>query len=267
MFMGLVLEVASCTSVYKQAPEQIYLTVVQLFMFMGFVLKVASCTSVYKQAPEQVYLTVIKLFMFTGLVLEVASCTSVYKQAPEQTCLTVFQCFYVYELGAFSRILYFRVHTGTKTNLFNGYLVVYVYGLGAFNRILYFSVQTGTKPYLFNRGFSCLCLRGWCFQPHLVLLGTNRHQNKPILQGLSCLWGSLVVYVYGVGLLDASCTSVYHKTAKKIPTILQTPDYGDISVHFCSNRLVASMEFRHLDLINKQYDQIFRISVSTFVIC
>ena len=59
-------------------------------MFMGFVLKVASCTSVYKQAPEQVYLTVVKLFMFTGLVLEVASCTSVYKQAPEKTYLTVF---------------------------------------------------------------------------------------------------------------------------------------------------------------------------------
>ena len=34
--------------------------------------------------------------------------------------------------GAFSRILYFRVQTGTKTNLFNGCLVVYVYGLGAF---------------------------------------------------------------------------------------------------------------------------------------
>ena len=31
MFMGLVLEVASCTSVYKQAPEQIYLTVFQCF--------------------------------------------------------------------------------------------------------------------------------------------------------------------------------------------------------------------------------------------
>ena len=52
MFMGLVLEVASCTSVYKQAPEQVYLTVVQLFMFMSLVLEVASCTSGYKQAPK-----------------------------------------------------------------------------------------------------------------------------------------------------------------------------------------------------------------------
>ena len=31
MFMGLVLEVASCTSVYKQAPEQTYLTVFLCF--------------------------------------------------------------------------------------------------------------------------------------------------------------------------------------------------------------------------------------------
>ena len=36
MFTGLVLEVASCTTVYKQAPEQIYLTVVQLFYVYGF---------------------------------------------------------------------------------------------------------------------------------------------------------------------------------------------------------------------------------------
>ena len=59
MFMDLLLEVASCTSVYKQAPEQIYLTVVKLFMFMGLVLEVASCTSEYKQTPEQVYLRVV----------------------------------------------------------------------------------------------------------------------------------------------------------------------------------------------------------------
>ena len=50
--------------------------------------------------------------------------------------------------------------TNKQTNLFNGCLVVYVYGLGAFSRILYFRVQTGTKSNLFNRGFSCLCLRG-----------------------------------------------------------------------------------------------------------
>ena len=114
-------------------------------------------------------------------------------------------------LGAFRRILYFRVQTGTKPNLFNGGLVIYVYGLGTFSRILFFRVQTGTKPNLSYRGFSCLCLRGlvllaasctsvykqapkqtylrvfsrlclWvrCFSSHLVLPCTNRHQTKPI---------------------------------------------------------------------------------------
>ena len=38
---------------------------------------------------------------------------------------------YVLWGGAFSRILYFRIQTGTRTNLFNGGLVVYVYGFGA----------------------------------------------------------------------------------------------------------------------------------------
>ena len=74
-------------------------------------------------------------------------------------CLVV----YVYGLGAFRRILYFLVQTGTKPNLFNGGLVIYVYGLGAFSRILYFREQRGTKPNLSYRGFSCLCLRGLVF--------------------------------------------------------------------------------------------------------
>ena len=34
-------------------------------------------------------------------------------------------------LGLFHFILYFRIQTGTKTNQFNGDLVVYVYGFGA----------------------------------------------------------------------------------------------------------------------------------------
>ena len=79
-------------------------------------------------------------------------------------------------LGAFRRILYFRVQTGTKPNLFNGGLVIYVYGLGAFSRILFFHVQTGTKPNLSYRGFSCLCLRG------LVLLAascTSMYKQAP----------------------------------------------------------------------------------------
>ena len=55
-------------------------------------------------------------------------------------------------LVLFSRILYFRVQIGTKTNLYNGDLIIYVYWLGAFSRILYFRVQIGTKTNLFYRG-------------------------------------------------------------------------------------------------------------------
>ena len=48
------------------------------------------------------------------MVLLVATCTSVYKQAPIQpflSCLCLLG-------GAFTRILYFDVQTGTKANLF-----------------------------------------------------------------------------------------------------------------------------------------------------
>ena len=82
------------------------------------------------------------------VVLFLASCTSMYKQAPKQT---FFSCSCLWR-GAFSHILYFDVQTGTKTIIF---LVVYV--------------------------------DGWCFYSHLVLRCTNRHQNKPISQGFSCL--------------------------------------------------------------------------------
>ena len=58
-----------------------------------------------------------------GKVLFVASCTSVYKQAPN--LFNGGWVIYVYGLGAFSRILYFRVQIGTKTNLFYRGLVVY----------------------------------------------------------------------------------------------------------------------------------------------
>ena len=37
-------------------------------------------------------------------------------------------------LGAWRRILYVRVQTGTRTTLFNGGLVVYVFNFGTFSR-------------------------------------------------------------------------------------------------------------------------------------
>ena len=58
-----------------------------------------------------------KLFLVVyvyEVVLLVASCTSVYKQAPKQTYFSGL-CLWG---GAFTRILYFGVQTGTKTNLF-----------------------------------------------------------------------------------------------------------------------------------------------------
>ena len=53
LFLGVVLLVAFCTSVYKQAPKTSLSLVVYVY---GVVLLLASCTSVYKQAPKQTYL-------------------------------------------------------------------------------------------------------------------------------------------------------------------------------------------------------------------
>ena len=61
-----------------------------------------------------------------------------------------------------------------------------------------------------------------------------------------CLWLGAFRRILYIG--------VPYSRKKKQPTIPWTPDYCDISVYFCSNRLVASMEFHHLDLINKYYD-------------
>ena len=93
--------------------------------------------------------------------------------------------------GAFNRNLYFRVQTGTTTNLFNrGFSCLCLWG-GAFSRNLYFHVQTGTTSNLFlfvdvyrvvllvayctsiykqapqQSDFSCLCLQGGAFSRKL----------------------------------------------------------------------------------------------------
>ena len=155
------------------------------------------------------------------MVLLGSSCTSVYKQAPIQT---FFSCLCLWS-GAFSHILYFGVQTGTNTNLD---LVVYVYRVVLFlasctSMYKQAPKQTYLKLFMFM---------GWCFYSHLELWCTNRHQNRPILSCL-ILWDGafsrilyfglqtgtkinlvLVVYVYGVVLLLASCTSAY----KQAPT-------------------------------------------------
>ena len=82
-----------------------------------------------------------------AMVLLIATCTSVYKQAPIQpflSCLCLLG-------GAFSRILYFYVQTGTKTNLF---LLVYIYGM-----VLLLASCTSTyKQAPKQTCYSCLCL-------------------------------------------------------------------------------------------------------------
>ena len=139
-----------------------------------------------------------------GTMLLIATCTSVYKQAQKQPFLN---CLCLWG-GAFTYILYFDVQTGTKTNLF---LVVYIY----------------------------VC----CFLSHLVLRCTNRHQNKPISSCL-CLWVGafsrilyfdvqpgtktnlfLVVYVYGMVLFLASCTSIL-QTGSETNLFLVVHVYG-----------------------------------------
>ena len=156
--------------------------------------------------------------------------------------------------GAFTRILYFDVQTGTKTSLF---LVVYVYEVvlllasctsmykqapnqtnffsclclwgGAFSRIFYFDVQTGTKTNLFQFVYvhGMVLLLASCTLVH------KRHQTKPIFSCL-CLWGGaftrilyfdvqtgtksklfLVFYVYEVVLFLAFCTSMYKQAPKQ----------------------------------------------------
>ena len=83
------------------------------------------------------------VFHVYGVVLLLASCTLVYKRAPEQA---YFSCLSLWD-GAFTRILYFDVQTGTQSNHF--FSCLFLWG-GAFSRILYFDEQTGTKTNLFQ---------------------------------------------------------------------------------------------------------------------
>ena len=105
--------------------------------------------------------------------------------------------------------------------------------------------------------FSCLLLCVVLFLSHLVLRCTNRHQNKPIPSCL-CLWGGafshilyfgvqtgtntnldLVVYVYGVVLFLASCTSMYKQAPKqtylKLFMFMEWCFYSHL-VLWCTNR-------------------------------
>ena len=88
----------------------------------GVVLLLVPCTSKYKQTPKT---NLSLVFHVYGVVLLLASYTLVYKRAPEQA---YFNCLSLWD-GAFTRILYFDVQTGTQSNHF---LAVYVYGVVLF---------------------------------------------------------------------------------------------------------------------------------------
>ena len=106
----VVLLVPSCTSVYKQAPIQPFLSCLCLLSgafsrILFFDVQTGTKTSLFSRG--------LVVYVY-GMVPLVATCTSVYKQAPIQqflSCLCLLG-------GAFTRILYFDVQTGTKANLF-----------------------------------------------------------------------------------------------------------------------------------------------------
>ena len=146
----------------------------------------------------------------------VLPCTNWHQNKPMFSCLCLWG-------GAFTRILYFDVQTGTKSNQFFSCLCLWG---GAFSRIFYFDVQTGTKTNIFQFVYvhGMVLLLASCTLVH------KRHQTKPIFSCL-CLWGGaftrilyfdvqtgtksklfLVVYVYEVVLFLAFCTSMYRYT-------------------------------------------------------
>ena len=149
----------------------------------------------------------------------VLPCTNGHQNKP------IFSCSCLWG-GAFSHILYFVVQTGTNTNLD---LVVYVYRVVLFlASCISMYKQAPKQTYL-----KLFMFMGWCFYSHLELWCTNRHQNRPILSCLS-LWDGafsrilyfglqtgtkthlvLVIYVYGLVLLLASCTSMYKQAPKR----------------------------------------------------
>ena len=136
-------------------------------MFMGrcfYLHLVLRCTNRHKNKPifSCLYLCVW-CFYLSHLVLR---CTNRHQNKPISSCL----CLWV---GAFSRILYFDVQPGTKTNLF---LVVYVYGMVLFSHLVFRCTNRHqNKPILVVYVYGVVLLLA-----SFVLRCTNRHQNKPI---------------------------------------------------------------------------------------
>ena len=125
---------------------------------------------------------------YSHLVLR---CTNWHQNKP------IFRCLCLWD-STFNRNLYFDVQTGTKTSLF---LVVYVYEV-----VLFLASCTLMYKQALKKTISiCLCSRDGAFNRNLyfdVQAGTKTNL-------------SLVVYVYRVVLLLASCTLGYKRAPKQ----------------------------------------------------
>ena len=184
----MVLLLASCTSIYKQAPNKTKFLAVYVY---EVVLFLASSTLMYKQAPKQTYLY---LFMFRGWCFQsqlVLRCTNRHQNKPIFSCLCL-------RGGGLTRILYFGVQTGTKTSQF---LVVKVYGMV----LLLAPCPSMYKQAPNQTNFLVVYVYGV-----VLLLASCTSINKQAPNQTNFL----VVYVYEVVLLLASCTSVYKQAPK-----------------------------------------------------
>ena len=120
---GTMRLIAACTSVYKQAQKQPILNCLCLWGgAFTYILYFGVQTGTKPNLFLVVYIYVCGAFL-SHFVLR---CTNRHQNKPIFSCL----CLWV---GAFSRILYFDVQPGTKTNLF---LVVYVYGMVLFSHLV-----------------------------------------------------------------------------------------------------------------------------------
>ena len=130
-------------------------------------LLIATCTSVYKQAQKQPFLNCLCLWggAFTYIL---------YFGVQTGTKTNLFLVIYIYVCGAFLSHLVFRCTNRHQNKPISSCLCLWV---GAFSRILYFDVQPGTKTNL----FLVVYVYGMVLFSHLVLRCTNRHRNKPIL--------------------------------------------------------------------------------------
>ena len=221
--------VLRCTNRHQIKPIFLAVYVYEVVLFL------ASCTSMYKQAPKQTYLY---LFMFTGLCFQsqlVLRCTNRHQNKPIFSCLCSRD-------GALTRILYFGVQTGTKQTYFQ--LFMFIGWCFYSHLVLRCTNRHQNKPFfqmlMFMRWclyshlvlrctnkhqnkpiFSCLCLWDGAFT-HILYFGVQTGTQSNLFS-----WG-LIVYLCGVAFSRSLYFGVQTGTKsirKKIPTNSQSLDY------------------------------------------